>query len=109
LDKIAKLTGWKPKRIAAEIGRTEQWVTKHISQKYKDALQSARRKKANKKSSVERRSTESDKEGTDEEKKEGEGSVTLQSSSTLTSGRRENEGEASDFEEEAVTEGAGGL
>jgi len=36
IDEIAKSAGWKPKRIAEVIGRSERWVLKYISQEYKD-------------------------------------------------------------------------
>jgi len=38
LDAIAELTGWKPSKIAEELGMSESWVWKYISQKYKNPV-----------------------------------------------------------------------
>jgi len=36
LDAIAELTGWKPSKIAEELGMSHKWVLDYISDKYKD-------------------------------------------------------------------------
>jgi len=44
LGKLAKLTGWAPRKIAQEIGREYEWVLKYLPQRYKDKTQAKKRK-----------------------------------------------------------------
>jgi len=38
LARIKSMTGWTAKRIARELGRSEEWVLKYLPQKYKDPV-----------------------------------------------------------------------
>lgn len=44
LGKIARLTGWSPRKIAREVGRSYEWVTKYLPQKFKDSTGPKKRK-----------------------------------------------------------------
>jgi|6_EtaG_2_1085325.scaffolds.fasta_scaffold36429_3 hypothetical protein len=58
LDRVAELTGWKPKKIATEIGMSYNWVMKYISQKYKSEVKQKAGKKGGDKKSATRRVAE---------------------------------------------------
>lgn len=106
VDKIAELTRWNTRRMAAEIGRSESWVLKYISQKYKHTVKSKSGKKgAESKAATHRVAKEVKKEPVKEIKEEETVSTTTSPNETDI-GQHENEGEVFDFEgKTAIEEG----
>lgn len=104
LGKLAEVTGWNTRRIAIEVGRTEQWVGKKISQKYKDPKKVDAGKEGGEASAAKRCLAEEGEQSfiTETDEVETESTTYIPDESDI--GHDENGGEHLEFEGDIVTE-----